>query len=80
MHALAEAYERLLHDAMVGDHTLFTRQDGVERAWEIVIAGARTSDAAVSPTSRELGSTGSRRLLAPHHWHLRTRPDGMHHP
>ncbi len=36
MHALAEAYERLLHDAMVGDRTLFTRQDGVERAWEIV--------------------------------------------
>ena len=36
MNALAEAYERLLHDAMTGDHTLFTREDGVERAWEIV--------------------------------------------
>jgi CBS domain-containing protein len=30
------AYERLLHDAMVGDTTLFIRQDTVERAWEIV--------------------------------------------
>ncbi|HYT38213.1 MAG TPA: glucose-6-phosphate dehydrogenase, partial [Acidimicrobiia bacterium] len=32
----AEAYERLIHDAMVGDPTLFIRQDAVERAWEIV--------------------------------------------
>ena len=32
----AEAYERLLHDAMDGDHTLFARGDSVERAWEVV--------------------------------------------
>ena len=32
----ADAYERLLHDAMVGDPTLFIRTDEVERAWEIV--------------------------------------------
>ena len=32
----AEAYERLLHDAMAGDQTLFLRQDAVERSWEIV--------------------------------------------
>jgi len=32
----AEAYERLIHDAMVGDPTLFIRQDAVERAWELV--------------------------------------------
>ena len=31
-----EAYERLLHDAMLGDHTLFARGDSVERAWEVV--------------------------------------------
>ena len=30
-----EAYETLLLDAIRGDGTLFTRQDGVERAWEI---------------------------------------------
>jgi glucose-6-phosphate 1-dehydrogenase len=29
----AEAYERLLHDAMLGDHTLFIRQDETEAAW-----------------------------------------------
>jgi len=31
-----EAYERLLHDAMEGDQTLFLRSDGVEEAWRII--------------------------------------------
>ncbi|MGB2710320.1 MAG: glucose-6-phosphate dehydrogenase [Conexibacter sp.] len=31
-----EAYERLLHDALVDDPTLFTRADEVEAAWRIV--------------------------------------------
>ncbi len=30
-----EAYERLLHDVIQGDHTLFTRADEVERLWEV---------------------------------------------
>ena len=30
------AYERLLHDAMASDQTLFLREDAVERSWEIV--------------------------------------------
>ncbi len=30
-----EAYETLILDAIRGDGTLFTRQDGVERAWEL---------------------------------------------
>ncbi|MBW3636446.1 MAG: glucose-6-phosphate dehydrogenase [Armatimonadetes bacterium] len=31
-----EAYERLLHDALIGDSTLFTRRDESETAWAIV--------------------------------------------
>jgi glucose-6-phosphate 1-dehydrogenase len=31
-----EAYERLLHDALLGDHTLFIREDEVERGWAVV--------------------------------------------
>jgi glucose-6-phosphate 1-dehydrogenase len=31
---LLEAYERLIYDAMSGDHTLFTTAEGVERLWE----------------------------------------------
>ena len=30
-----EAYERLIRDAMNGDHTLFTTAEGIERLWEI---------------------------------------------
>ena len=39
-----DAYERLLGDAMAGDATLFSRQDGVEAAWAIVdpILGGQT--------------------------------------
>ena len=31
-----DAYERLLGDAMIGDGTLFARQDAVEAAWTVV--------------------------------------------
>ena len=30
-----EAYERLLRDAMTGDHTLFTTAKDIERLWEV---------------------------------------------
>jgi len=33
---VADGYERLIHDAMVGDATLFIRSDEVEQAWRIV--------------------------------------------
>ena len=33
--ALLAPYERLFHDALTGDQTLFTRADGVERIWEV---------------------------------------------
>jgi len=65
-----EAYERLIHDAMVGDHTLFTTAHGVERLWEI-------SDPVLSdppPLHRyQPGSWGPPEvdeLIAPHQWHL----------
>jgi len=45
---LLEAYERLIHDAMLGDHTLFTRADGIERLWE-VCAGVLDDPAPVLP-------------------------------
>jgi len=32
-----EAYERLLHDAVLGDRTLFNRADGIERLWEVAV-------------------------------------------
>ena len=32
----AQPYERLLHDALIGDHSLFTREDGVEETWRVL--------------------------------------------
>jgi glucose-6-phosphate 1-dehydrogenase len=53
-----EAYERLVHDALVGDATLFTRADEVEAAWRIVdpvlAAWARDGE----PERYEAGSDG----------------------
>ncbi len=31
-----EAYEWVLVDCMLGDHMLFTRQDGVEQTWSVL--------------------------------------------
>ncbi len=33
---IAEAYERLLYDCLIGDSTLFTRADAVEAAWKFL--------------------------------------------
>ena len=39
--SVLEAYERLILDAVKGNHTLFTTAEGVERLWEISQAAAR---------------------------------------
>jgi glucose-6-phosphate 1-dehydrogenase len=55
-----EAYERLLHDATIGDATLFMRSDEIERAWEImdpIIAASERPDAP-QPQGYAVGSQG----------------------
>jgi glucose-6-phosphate 1-dehydrogenase len=42
----ADAYERLLLDAMLGDPTLFTRRDEVEQAWRFITCMHREWEAA----------------------------------
>ncbi len=68
-----EGYERLIVEAMLGDQTLFTRDDGVERLWEI------SSPLLDNPPAVETYRPGSwgpepslTRLIAPHRWHLAT--------
>ena len=78
----AEAYERLIHDAMVGDPTLFIRQDAVERAWEIVapLIGRPSplhsypAGSAASWTEYEAGqwSTAAAHFIAPRQWLVET--------
>ena len=65
----AEAYERLLHDAMGGDATLFTRSDEIERAWQIV---EPILDEGM-PAPYWAGSWGpseAKKLVPPAGWHL----------
>jgi len=65
-----EAYERLILDAMRGDHTLFTTAEGIERLWEV------SSPLVESPPPVRLYAPGSwgpnaiHQLVAPHAWRL----------
>jgi glucose-6-phosphate 1-dehydrogenase len=63
-------YERLLHDALMGDRTLFTRADGIERTWEIV-ADVLASPPALQPYAQDSwGPAAADELIAPRRWHL----------
>jgi glucose-6-phosphate 1-dehydrogenase len=65
-----EAYERLILDAMRGDHTLFTTADGIERLWE------RSMPLLEAPPPVRMYAPGSwgpnviHQLVAPHAWRL----------
>jgi glucose-6-phosphate 1-dehydrogenase len=64
----SEAYERLLHDAMAGDQTLFLRDDAVERSWEIA-APVLDSSGSVHPyAAGTWGPTAADELIAPRAW------------
>ncbi|HLI55978.1 MAG TPA: glucose-6-phosphate dehydrogenase, partial [Actinomycetota bacterium] len=66
----SEAYERLLHDVMMEDHTLFMRADEIERAWEIVEPVLER----LPPEPYFAGSWGperARELVSPYGWHLK---------
>ncbi len=66
----AEAYERLIHDAMLGDHTLFPREDGVERSWEIVSKALANPSPVREYPAGTWGPAAADELIAPRRWHL----------
>jgi glucose-6-phosphate 1-dehydrogenase len=53
-----EAYERLLHDAIAGDPTLFIRSDETERSWQIMDALLTGWQEAPPPFPYESGTWG----------------------
>ena len=65
-----DAYERLIHDVMVGDRTLFTGSDAIERLWQI------SEPLLEAPPPIQLYEPGSwgpveaDQLIAPRRWHL----------
>jgi glucose-6-phosphate 1-dehydrogenase len=66
-----EGYERLILLAMLGDQSLFTRADGIERVWEIS-EPLLTSPPPVQPyTVGSWGPAAVDKLIAPHRWFLR---------
>ena len=67
---LIEAYERLLHDALIGDRTLFTRADGIERTWEIVEPVLRNPPKVEPYEQGSWGPDAGRRLIQPRRWRL----------
>ena len=66
-----EAYERLLHDVMEGDHTLFTREDSVGRAWEVVQPVLDAMPPVHFYPAGSWGPAQAEELISPRHWHLR---------
>ncbi len=69
-----EAYERLLHDAMLGDHTLFNRAEGIERLWEVA-APLLADPPPVQPYDRGTwGPDAAVALAGPAGWHLPEQP------
>ncbi len=68
-HAL-DAYERLIHDVMVGDRTLFTSSDAIERLWEISAPVLEEPPPALSYEPGSWGPVTSDELIAPRRWHL----------
>jgi glucose-6-phosphate 1-dehydrogenase len=65
-----DPYERLIHDVMVGDRTLFTSSEAIERLWEVSEPVLKDPPATIP---YEPGSWGPREiddLIAPRRWHL----------
>jgi glucose-6-phosphate 1-dehydrogenase len=68
-HAL-EGYEHLILMAMIGDQSLFTSSDGIERLWEIS-QPLLDNPPPVQPYAQgSWGPDSVKQLIAPYHWHL----------
>lgn len=65
-----EAYERLIHDALIGERTLFTRADGIERLWEVSAPLLATPPSVHQYLPGSWGPAAAEQLLKPRRWHL----------
>ncbi|HET7235175.1 MAG TPA: glucose-6-phosphate dehydrogenase [Actinomycetota bacterium] len=67
---IADAYELLLLEAMEGDHSLFIRQDGVERAWEILQPALDAPTPVHVYPRGSWGPPAADELIGPRKWHV----------
>jgi glucose-6-phosphate 1-dehydrogenase len=65
-----EAYERLILDAMRGDHTLFTTAEGIERLWEVSRPLLEAPPPVRLYPPGSWGPKSIHQLVAPHAWRL----------
>jgi glucose-6-phosphate 1-dehydrogenase len=65
-----EAYERLILDAMRGDHTLFTTAEGIERLWEVSAPLLAAPPPVRTYAPGSWGPTAMHQLVAPYAWRL----------
>ncbi len=65
-----EAYERLILDAMRGDHTLFTTAEGIERLWEVSTPLLEAPPPVRLYPPESWGPKSVHQLIAPHAWRL----------
>ncbi len=65
-----EAYERLILDAMRGDHTLFTTAEGIERLWEVSMPLLEAPPPVRLYSPGSWGPKSIHQLVAPHAWRL----------
>jgi glucose-6-phosphate 1-dehydrogenase len=68
-----EAYERLIHDAMLGDRTLFTSARGIERLWEVAAPVLAAPPPVHVYPAGSWGPEAIDELIAPRRWHLPER-------
>jgi len=61
-----EPYERLLHDALDGDHSLFTREDAVEETWRVLQPLVDRPPTSVSYSQGSWGPSSADELLRGH--------------
>ena len=65
-----EAYERLILDAMRGDHTLFCTAEGIERLWEVSTRLLENPHPVRIYAPGSWGPQSIYQLIAPHAWRL----------
>jgi glucose-6-phosphate 1-dehydrogenase len=65
-----EAYERLILDAMRGDHTLFTTAEGIERLWDVSMPLLEGPPPVRLYEPGSWGPNAMHQLVAPHAWRL----------
>lgn len=65
-----EAYQRLIYDAMIGDHTLFTTAEGIERLWDLSMPLLKNPPPVQSYAPGSWGPQAVHDLIAPRRWYL----------